>query len=165
MSHLPKKYLLNQSKLLMCFIMTSIVVAKNQPDSVRIDPDCMILKINNYIDTIYNHKWLLFLLLFCSYYYWAWPRINQILSPWLILHNIVTYSFGKPYIFLLLFFVISCPLFISISADFMFIFHSFIIFPCSSKYIWFKYLLFYPFTQWAAVMMKWLQKELLIITL
>ena len=59
LSHVPKKYLLNHSKLLMCFIMTSIVIAKNQSDSVRIDPDCMILKINNYIDIVYNHKMII----------------------------------------------------------------------------------------------------------
>ena len=36
--NLPKKYLLYQSELLVCLVAASVVVAKNQSDSVRIDP-------------------------------------------------------------------------------------------------------------------------------
>ena len=43
-----QKYLLYQSKLLMCLIMTSVVVAKNQSDSVWIDPDCVIFIFSSF---------------------------------------------------------------------------------------------------------------------
>ena len=43
-----QKYLLYQSKLLMCLIMTSVVVAKNQSDSVWIDPDCVVFVFSSF---------------------------------------------------------------------------------------------------------------------